>query len=192
MKRHQNRSTTGRRTTSRSAARPRCERCRSLPVVLAAAAGIFLAGPATGQPAAAAAAPYPPPGCSEQLSSTVVQAGQQISVTGNCFAPGSQVTVQLDTTVLTTVAADASGVAKATVTIPSSTTLGTHQISMSGLGSSGIPLTETASITVVFGLTAESRPVPHHGFPLLPAAVSTAAALLGGGAFLRRRRAGRR
>ena len=144
------------------------------------------------QAAAVAAAPYPPPGCSAHVSSTVVAAGGSVTVSGNCFRAGSAVTVRLDSTILTRAFANGSGVATTTVTIPPATSLGTHTISLTGVQPNGLPIYEPVQITVVSPVRPAhpARPARPHPAPLIPVAESAAAmvALAGGGSVLLRRR----
>lgn len=178
-------------TTTKRPARPRW-----LP--LAAAAGAALAAalpaPAIAQPAApehTTVAAYPPPTCFAQVSSTTVPAGGQLTVSGDCYRPGSQVTIKLDTTVLARVIADSSGVATATVTIPPGTPPGTYKISLTGVKSSGVPLVETAQIQVVSGLrTAHPSGQGGTATPLAVGGSAAAAVVAGGGGLVLRRRRG--
>lgn len=85
----------------------------------AAALMLFLVSPASAQ--------YQPSG-SQVLSSYVVVPGQTITVSGTGCAAGSRVTTSFDSTVLGTTAATSAGTFSLQVTIPSSATLGNHQI----------------------------------------------------------------
>ncbi|WP_149827495.1 hypothetical protein [Streptomyces tailanensis] len=133
-----------------------------LPVSIAAAAAMALAGLLpTAAPAQAAAdraplavalpaQPYPPPGCAATVNRTVVSGGDDLTVSGNCFMPFSVVTIRLDNTILETAVADSSGVVTETVTIPEDTPIGRHTISLSGTGSTGSPMTLSVEIRVTF------------------------------------------
>lgn len=174
-------------------------RCRgaSLAVLAGAVLGIVLGSPALadtaqnpGSPAVAAA--YPPPTCFAQVSSTTVVAGGQLTVSGNCFRPGSGVAVKLDTRRLAIVSADAGGVATATVTIPADTGAGSHIISLSGVRCTGVPLVESVRIQVVARMSAAPRHTGdnHTATPLEVGGTAATAAVAGGAVLLRRRRRG--
>lgn len=81
--------------------------------------------------------------------------GQSIIVSGGGFTPGATVTFEFRSTpvVIGTAVADGSGVATATVIIPSNATLGAHSITMSGAGPSG-PVFLSSPITVVSAILA--------------------------------------
>lgn len=158
------------RTTTRTAPGPRNPR---LPLSIAAAVAMALASvlstaapaqavadrtpavaqaaadPATVLGVALPAQPYPPPGCAAQVDSTVVSAGDDVTVSGNCFRRFSTVTIRLDGTILATAIADSTGVVTETVTIPGSTPAGTHTITLSGVRPTGLPLTLSVDIQVV-------------------------------------------
>ncbi|GAA1880447.1 hypothetical protein [Streptantibioticus ferralitis] len=185
------------RDTTTDTKRSTRRRWLSVTAATGAALGAVLSTPALAesadpQPTVLAAA-YPPPTCVAQVSATTVPAGGQLTVSGNCFRPGSPVTVRLDTTVLARVTANASGVATTTVTIPISTSIGSHTISLSGVRPTGIPLEESAHIQVVAGPTAAQHTHYQNTGSLMPVGGSAAAAVLvgGGSVILRRRRSHR-
>lgn len=91
---------------------------------------------ALGLSTGASAAPYPPAGGEVSVSSTTVAPGGTVTVQGTGFLPGEQVSVDLHSDVvhLATVTADNSGVATATVTIPTYFS-GPHYITLTGLTS---------------------------------------------------------
>ena len=85
-------------------------------------------------------------------SATSLQAGQQVTVQAPGFTPGEQVSVTLHSTpvVLGTVVANASGVVDTTVTIPSGTAPGAHELILTGL-TSGTVVTIPITVTAVAG-----------------------------------------
>jgi hypothetical protein len=101
--------------------------------------------------APAAAQQYPPAQNSLTVSDTTPTPGQTIDITAQTCVPGSSVTVTLDSdrVVLGTPAADSSGVARLSATIPANTSLGAHTIIAVCTGSDGAPLRLTAAINVV-------------------------------------------
>jgi hexosaminidase len=113
-------------------------------VVAAAVALGLLAAPAAAQQ-------YPPAQNSLTVSDTTPTPGQTVDITAQTCVPGSSVTVTLDSdqVVLGTAAADSSGVAGMSATIPANTSLGAHTIIARCTGSDGAPLTLTAAINVV-------------------------------------------
>lgn len=83
-----------------------------------------------------------------QLSVSTVTAGGTLTVTGSGFDPGESVGVYLRSTpvLLATTAASNSGAISASISIPTDTALGAHQIELRGAvnGSAYAPLTVTA------------------------------------------------
>jgi hypothetical protein len=99
----------------------------------------------------AGAQQYPPAVNSLTVSDTTPTPGQTVDITAQTCVPGSSVTVTLDSdqVVLGTAAADSSGVARMSATIPANTSLGAHTIIAQCTGSDGAPLRLTAAINVV-------------------------------------------
>ena len=85
-------------------------------------------------------------------SATSLQAGQQVTVQAPGFTPGEQVSVTLHSTPvhLETVTADAGGQVTTTVTIPSGTVPGAHELILTGL-TSGTVVTIPITVTAVAG-----------------------------------------
>jgi hypothetical protein len=113
-------------------------------VVAAALALGLLAAPAAAQQ-------YPPAQNGLTVSDTTPTPGQTIDITVQTCAPGSSVTVTLDSdqVVLGTPTADSSGVARLSATIPANTSLGAHTIIAVCTGADDAPLRLTAAINVV-------------------------------------------
>ncbi len=113
-------------------------------VVAAAVVLVFLAAPAAAQQ-------YPPAANSLTVSDTTPTPGQTIDIVAQTFVAGSDVTVTLnpESVLLGTTAADAAGVASMSATIPASTSLGAHTIVAQGTAADDTPLTLTVSINVV-------------------------------------------
>jgi hypothetical protein len=149
-------------------------------------------------PAAQAGPTYPPSAPSISLSSTVVDPGQGVTVTGTGFealsavavswtgpgARGMSVALPFGTRALT---ANASGAATTTITF---TLAGTHTITMTGVDPSGAPVSLTATVQVT---AAASGELSHTGFPLVQYVLAALALLVVGVlivAFVRRHRAG--
>ena len=137
---------------------------------------------------------YPPGQCKKaEVSSTAVTPGGHETIQGSGFNPHETVDVTLHSTPvhLATVTANSSGVATATVTIPKSTTPGTHTLMMTG---------RTSHVTNAATITVAGSPVVSHsgsGLPFtgaaeaIPLAASGAAMVIAGGLTLfgvRRRR----
>jgi hypothetical protein len=124
-----------------------------------------------------------------ELSTNVVVAGQTIGVTGQGWAAGSTVTLTFMSSGVTlgTVVANAQGNFSTTVTIPANATLGPHTIQATGpsLANPAVPLTLTASLTVVASTAAPvaAAPAPSHA-PLPFTGWDPRGPLLGGLALL--------
>lgn len=104
--------------------------------------------------------PTPAPSAS-QLSSSTVARGGTLTVTDTGFAAGESVGVYLHSTpvLLTTTTAGSSGAVSVTVTIPSSTAVGNHQLELRGArsGSFFVAFTVTAA-GVNTGAVESARP----------------------------------
>lgn len=89
-----------------------------------------------------------------------VAAGGQVTLSGAGFMPGSAVTVDLHSSPvrLTTTAADDTGMLHTTVTIPTNTAPGVHQLVVTGAGPDGVR-TLVASISVTAALAQSATPV---------------------------------
>lgn len=152
--------------------------------------GYVIAGAATTKwthqfPKAVVAAP------TVQLDLTHVAAGGKLTINADGFAAGEEVTVWLhsDPVLLATVHADTNGHVTATVTIPSDTAPGKHQIELRG-SSSG-----TTAWSAVFSVDPVSAPagdtLASTGSEIGTSAIFAAIAILmmlGGGIIIRRRR----
>jgi hypothetical protein len=82
--------------------------------------------------------PAPTPGSASLEPSTVAD-GDQVTVRGNGFAPGTAVDITLHSTpvLLKQVTAGADGAILAVVRVPAGTASGAHQIVLTGIGSAG-------------------------------------------------------
>jgi hypothetical protein len=100
--------------------------------------------------APAFAGTYPPAGPTAVANSAVVGPGGTLTLTGQSWLPGSQVTLTLFSAPVdlgtATVAAD--GTWSKTVTIPASTPPGNHSIVIKGLDANGQPATQTVALTI--------------------------------------------
>jgi hypothetical protein len=79
------------------------------------------------------------------LSASTAVAGTSVTASGVGFTPGESIRVTLDGSVLTTDAAASNGTMSTSVTIPASTTAGSHAVTLVGATSG---LAESASLTV--------------------------------------------
>jgi hypothetical protein len=124
---------------------------RTRAVLAAAILGVLLM-------AVPAYAQYPPATAEATVavSRTVVAAGGTITVTGEGFQPGSQVTVSLVgvVQVLGTTTARADGTFSVDVTIPRNVRPGRYILRVSGTGADGQPRTVDTSITVAAAAAA--------------------------------------
>ena len=99
--------------------------------------------------APASAGTYPPPGNNVVADDTTVVAGQDLTLTARTFMAGTSVTFTMFSApiVLGSSAANASGVASLTASVPNVAT-GTHMIEASGTGADGLPLTVSTEVTM--------------------------------------------
>ena len=99
--------------------------------------------------APASAGTYPPPGNNVVADDTTVVAGQDLTLTARTFMAGTSVTFTMFSApiVLGSSAANASGVASLTASVPNVAT-GTHVIEASGTGVDGMPLTVSTEVAV--------------------------------------------
>ncbi len=157
-----------------------------VPVLAAAvslpAAAAMASTPSSCQPGSSS---YPPPLCSASVSATAVPRGNGLHVDGEGFAGNSSVNVYLDSTahLLGTGTANGLGVLGMTVTIPSSTSLGSHEIIELGTNPNGTARQLTARIAVTAQPAAasavSSSSLPFTGAQI--AGMSTVGLLLVGG-----------
>jgi LPXTG-motif cell wall-anchored protein len=153
-------------------------------------AGLAFSAVALAAPAGAAglSSAYPPPVVGLQLSTSVVVPGQTIGVTGEGWAAGSTVTLTFfsDPVTLGTTVPNASGDFSSSVTIPANAALGTHTVQATGasLANPAVPLTLTASLTVVASTAAPAAAAPAPSHPLPLTGWDTRGPLLGGLALL--------
>ncbi len=96
-------------------------------------------------------------GSAPSVSTSAPTAGGTITVSGDGFAPGASLTIELhsDAVVLATVTADVTGAYSATVTIPADTAAGAHEIVVAGLGPDGQPTTSVVTIDVRAAVAVE-------------------------------------
>lgn len=121
--------------------------------VLALAAVLLVAMVGTAQAQA-----YPPEGNTITSSDTSVAPGGTMVLGIQICRPSSTATFQLDSAALATATANSSGVASTSVTIPSSTSVGSHTIQGACTGANGQPLTLVLGITIT-GAGAATTPV---------------------------------
>jgi hypothetical protein len=119
-----------------------------------------------------------------------VVAGEQITISGKDFLPGSTVDLVVYSTPvkLGTATVLADGTFSATVTLPKDLTNGTHHLVASGVDVNGNPRVLVVEVTVSGGTAV----LAYTGFSALPAAGAGALALIAGGGLLvvsRRRQA---
>lgn len=96
----------------------------------------------------------------DNVSASNVQPGGTVTVYANGFAPGSTATITLesDPVLLDTVTAGTDGVVNATVTVPASTPVGTHQIVIRGTDRDGNAKVVSFQITVGSGGSSSGLP----------------------------------
>jgi hypothetical protein len=130
--------------------------------VLAAVAAASVATLLSVSPAAAACSPgstaYPPSSCATPaISDSTVVPGQSVTATSGDgqFTPGNRVNVELHSTAvpLGSVTASSAGAATITFTVPSTLSLGAHQVVFSG-SLAGVPHTVSVPFTVVSAAAA--------------------------------------
>jgi hypothetical protein len=125
---------------------------------------------------AAAQDPYPPVDDDPEatVSQTVVVAGQPVTVSGNKWLPGSQVTIEFLSTpvLLATAQVDATGRFSTQVTIPRDATPGPHTIRVTGLDFDRNQ--RTVNLPIIVQAAAAAPPV---STPAAPPAVTPRAAL---------------
>jgi hypothetical protein len=114
-----------------------------------------------------------------ELSTTNLDPGDQVEVSGSGFASSSEVvlTIESDPVVLATVTANSEGSFSTTVTIPSNVRAGQHTIFATGIDSFGAPRTLATQVSVGGSL-------PFTGLPLDSVAVGAVVLLTLGAALL--------
>lgn len=156
-------------------------------LLITALLGVMLLGAGVAQ-----AASYPPTQGAATTSSTVVTPGQSLTVSGGGFAPNTSVSVDFNSMHLATVTSNSSGVATATVMIPSSTPPGSYTITLTGLSVTGATHVDSVAITVVAPAAATTTStLPFTGAEILQYGLLALALVLAGVALLvvtRRRR----
>lgn len=164
---------------------------------LVLASGLTLASPA----ASAQTAPYPP-GASVTCPASTVEPGDTITCSAGGFAPGSEVQVEVlgaGWSATYTVTADADGVARVDIEIPSDAASGEMTITFTGRDAAGDFLRVAAAVLTVTAPDDAARPadlgasddLARTGAPLTRGlAIAVAAILLGviGVGVARRRR----
>ena len=122
-------------------------------VRVAAAAAAVTVAPLLAVAATAGSANAAYVGCSVAVSSTSLVPGQSASVDaeGNCFAPGTAVTVTIESTpvVVATGTSAGDGSFSASFVVPTSLPLGDHTLVLSGTNLLGHPQVLSVSITLV-------------------------------------------
>jgi titin len=105
----------------------------------------------TGGQSSAAAQQYPPSGNALTVSKANAATGETIALSGDGFAPGSTITITIESTsrVLGNVVADPAGAFTADVIIPAGLDAGLHTLKAIGTAAEGGELTLSASVTVV-------------------------------------------
>lgn len=123
-----------------------------------AAMGLSLGGVnmAHAQSCAPGSPAYPPTQCQALVNSTLVVAGGNVTISGAGFGPNTSVSIELLSSPvhLATVTAGSGGDVTETVTIPATTSPGTHTLTLTGVDPSGSPRQLTVSITVKSELAA--------------------------------------
>ena len=114
-------------------------------------AGAAVAGPGTDCPPGGNGGGYPGSSCTLAVSDSSVAPGEQVTVSGSDFQPGSEyvVTIHSRPRVLATGKTPGSGTVSRQVTIPSNIKPGDHTLIMRGLDNEGGPRELDAAITVV-------------------------------------------
>jgi hypothetical protein len=145
---------------------------------------VGLAGPAS---AANCVGGYPPASCTLTVSDSRVVVGQTLSYRGTGYTAGEKANVTVDSTLIGTIIANASGVATGSFTVPN-LALGRHTLTVTGL-SSGV--VQSAKFVVVPKPAAAAIPAPSSSGPLAFTGSESAKAagvgallLLGGGALM--------
>ncbi|MGH8925130.1 MAG: hypothetical protein ACRDWA_10910 [Acidimicrobiia bacterium] len=110
---------------------------------------------------ATALAQYQPADGPVELSTTNLDPGDEVEVSGSGFAPGSEVvlTIESEPVMLATVTANSGGSFSSIVTVPSNVAAGQHTISATGIDPSGAPRVLAAQVSVGGSL-------PFTGLPL--------------------------
>jgi hypothetical protein len=108
-------------------------------------------------PTSASAQPYPPPPrptCN--VSGTTLSPGDQVTITGKHWQPGSTVrfTLQPEDINLGSATVGVNGKFSAVLTIPNNIVPGPHTIQCSGLNRRGVPVVRAITIQIVGGVVA--------------------------------------
>ena len=113
----------------------------------------------------AGAQAYPPGSNQIIVDKATVGPGGSITTSAQTYQVGATVTFTLLSTpaVLGTAVANSAGVATLTATIPADTVAGAHHIQASGIGASGVTLTQQAAITVSGSTTATTAALAKTG-----------------------------
>jgi hypothetical protein len=162
---------------------------------LLVALGFLLGAVGTAVPAGATEVPgaYPPPAVGLQLSTSQDCPPAQITVTGQGFASGQDVTLTLMSAPvpLGTAAANRAGDFSHLVTVPSGAPLGSHQVVATGrsFADPAQPLSLSAQLTLACAATvtvAPSHVLPFTGFATRAWLVASLAFILAGAALVLR------
>ncbi|MEJ7764970.1 MAG: Ig-like domain-containing protein [Acidimicrobiales bacterium] len=132
-------------------------------VIALAIGGLLLS--ANGAEAVSACPPggpqYPVGTCTLEVSPSEVQPGDEITVSGSGFMPGSTVTVTLsDGTVLGTAVVDENGNFTGVFRIPAGTEAGVFEVFATGVDPAGEPFVLSGTLTV-----SDATPAPGGGTP---------------------------
>lgn len=113
----------------------------------------------------ASAQGYGTPDESLTISSTVLSPGDEFSVTGTGFDPGSEVQVVFNSTpvVLGTIEVSSTGTATGTFRVPADAEVGAHRVEMVGVDPSGAPRTLSVEVTVTGATAAPADERPASG-----------------------------
>lgn len=127
---------------------------------------------------------YPPAKVSVTLSSSEVQAGATITVSGSGFLPGGRLTETLEPVddLLARVTASSSGTFSDQVTIPVDTPAGDYRVDVSGRACNGLSVSPSSSLVVVtiVPTTTTSKPLPFTGASVgLPVAIGVVLLVIG-------------
>ncbi len=131
-------------------------------VAAGAAASALLGGRALAQNAdcgpGTAGKVYPVTDCMLMTSTNTITAGGELTVFGGGFKPVSSVSVQLHSTPVTlgSLTSNGLGSVEGGVTIPASTSVGSHELDLSGINPDGTRRLLTASVLIEAATSASS------------------------------------
>lgn len=113
-------------------------------------------------PSAAIAQQYEGDTDTLDVSTSEPAPGGSVTISGSGFAPGSEVTITIESTpqTLTTVFADADGSFSATVQIPTDLSLGPHTLQATGVTPDGATLVLSSELTLAAPGSEEAEGLP--------------------------------